>query len=398
MFRYSTGLKGLIIDVDSFDDFDVFCWKELRQNYKCIFLTFSSDTERAIKIQSDVAVYLVDSYKRCFAPNKMIHDVILKELKLKTSEVAYVSRDYDFLYYALYFFSGTIWITDRVNYEEASTAPDLICDNVETLDRFLKDGITGFCGETMIYPNEIHKGIILCVDFELDGTIVPLYMLGRYFGNKHYMNQLHPYSVAIYRNKNGRASGVFDKDFSALYYNTIKKIQQITHIDAVCSVPERPEKGRRFEHILESISEECHIENISLNFKCLKSYPEQKGMSGSEREENVKGAFCYNGDLSGKTIVIIDDIISTGATIRECIRELNKASVNQIFVVALAVNQIKGSYWSSNVPYIKCPRCGGKMFLLVNSSNHSFFYMCNRCNKTIDFNEGWESLKNQIDN
>ena len=42
---------------------------------------------------------------------------------------------------------------------------------------------------------------------------------------------------------------------------------------------------------------------------------------------------------------------------------------------------------------VKCPKCGDKMKLLVNSKNKKFFYSCPNCrNSTLDYFRGQQRL------
>lgn len=64
----------------------------------------------------------------------------------------------------------------------------------------------------------------------------------------------------------------------------------------------------------------------------------QKKIKGADRYKNVKGSFYV--DLTegfmGATVILIDDIITTGATANECIRELKKSGCSDVIVLALA--------------------------------------------------------------
>lgn len=55
----------------------------------------------------------------------------------------------------------------------------------------------------------------------------------------------------------------------------------------------------------------------------------QYELSALERRENVEGAFCFAGgyETSGKKIILVDDIYTTGATIGECAAQLAGAEV-----------------------------------------------------------------------
>ncbi len=66
------------------------------------------------------------------------------------------------------------------------------------------------------------------------------------------------------------------------------------------------------------------------------------GLSRSGRRRNMAGAFESMGDVRGREILLIDDILTTGATARECARVLVRAGAARVFVATLARSQ-KGS-------------------------------------------------------
>lgn len=172
----------------------------------------------------------------------------------------------------------------------------------------------------------------------------------------------------------------------------MERVRESVDVECICHVPVRPGKKDRFKTIVEYIAEKTNLDNISESFVCIEDYESQKGLSSENRAENIKDVFRYDGDLSGKIVVLIDDVMSTGATIQECIRVLKKARAEDVIVVVLAVNQLGGTYWSSNQPIIDCPKCGEKMHLLVNSKNKNFFYSCYNCRNAMDYVMG----KNQL--
>lgn len=64
-----------------------------------------------------------------------------------------------------------------------------------------------------------------------------------------------------------------------------------------------------------------------------------KTMRRRERAENMKGAFELNeaGEgLAGKKVILVDDIFTSGATMRECARVLKKAGFRQVWGLVLA--------------------------------------------------------------
>jgi len=62
----------------------------------------------------------------------------------------------------------------------------------------------------------------------------------------------------------------------------------------------------------------------------------QYGLSSKERAKNVRGAFSVTnpGLLHGRTLILIDDIYTTGATVNECCKALKKAEPEKIAVFA----------------------------------------------------------------
>ena len=171
--------------------------------------------------------------------------------------------------------------------------------------------MVGFFGEMVLFPEIKALGTMLPIDFETDGDEIPMYVIGRYFGYSHYMNQLHPYSSAIYLNKKeGKTySGVYDTTFRNIYAAAIKTLKEIHGIDRICAVPVKPKRRARFDLIVESIAEEYSLKNIGKEFTCVKDYPDQESLSKEEREINIKDAFQYSGDLTGHIVALIDNIV-----------------------------------------------------------------------------------------
>jgi len=64
----------------------------------------------------------------------------------------------------------------------------------------------------------------------------------------------------------------------------------------------------------------------------------QVGLGRRERRANVRGAFVASlpGRIAGKNIVLLDDVYTTGSTVRECARVLKKAGAAGVAVLTLA--------------------------------------------------------------
>jgi len=70
----------------------------------------------------------------------------------------------------------------------------------------------------------------------------------------------------------------------------------------------------------------------------IKHTPTQVGLKRKDRIHNLEGTIVVkNGEvLKGKRIIIIDDVLTTGATLNECARALRQAGARQVWGVVLA--------------------------------------------------------------
>ena len=81
--------------------------------------------------------------------------------------------------------------------------------------------------------------------------------------------------------------------------------------------------------------------NIKVEYKILtrkKMTIPQTKCSSKERKKNVKNAFIANNidKIKGKRIVLIDDIYTTGATLKECARVLLRAGAKSVDALTVA--------------------------------------------------------------
>ena len=399
MFRCITELKGLIVDIDSFGIETLQEWENLYKQYTVVFLTSNnSSAHKIIDTYGEKAVQRISRITRFTSPNIYLNTLILENHHIKNTEIVYVSKDLYFLQNAMTLMNGTIWVTQSIDYEEASTMPDLVCGSVKRLEIDLENHVYGFFGETAFNPFRLGPGQVLPVDFSCDDRFIRLYTIGRYFAYQHYMSQLHPYSSAIWfnKNKNSRSYRIFDDKITDIFSKAIEFIKNTHKIEYICSVPSRPSEENRFSQIVETISDKTNLFDITNSFSCVKDYAPQKQLTEKERKENIHGVFRMSGDLGGKTVLIIDDIVTTGSTIKECSRELFAHNAGEVIILVLAINQKDGTYWSSNRPGVFCPYCGTKMKLYVNSKSKKFFFTCPNDKQTLSYGDGVERLVNYL--
>ena len=114
-------------------------------------------------------------------------------------------------------------------------------------------------------------------------------------------------------------------------------------IDIVTYVPvsrkRKLERGYdQVELLAVAVSEELGIPMMPL-LKKIRDNPPQSGIEKAEqRRANVLGAYeCVNSDrIRGSCILLLDDIITSGATVSECARVLQGAQAKEIYCAAVA--------------------------------------------------------------
>jgi ComF family protein len=71
-----------------------------------------------------------------------------------------------------------------------------------------------------------------------------------------------------------------------------------------------------------------------------KNTPHQVGLSGDARRRNVAGAFTHHPDslrrLQGRRVILVDDVITTGATVKAVTKALKSGGAERVDVVSFA--------------------------------------------------------------
>ncbi len=120
-------------------------------------------------------------------------------------------------------------------------------------------------------------------------------------------------------------------------------VRKVEHLDVVMPVPLHASRLRKrgFNQALllaRGASREYSIPLVYDNLIRVRPTRPQVELSGKERAANVTGAFGLRrgGDVEGKRVLLIDDVLTTGATMNECSRTLRDAGAEAVVALTLA--------------------------------------------------------------
>ncbi len=119
--------------------------------------------------------------------------------------------------------------------------------------------------------------------------------------------------------------------------------EPLCQFDVLTWVPvsKRRKSSRGFDQvelIARSTASELGVEPVSVLKKIRHTRPQSRLRDISQRRANVLGAFTVPNPslIAGKRVLLLDDIITTGATASECARTLLTAGAKEVYCAAVA--------------------------------------------------------------
>ena len=117
-------------------------------------------------------------------------------------------------------------------------------------------------------------------------------------------------------------------------------------VDVIVPVPLHPRRQRQrgFNQSALLAKELGKYIGVPVNERALirKKYtPAQAGLNKFQRMQNLQGAFEVREieAVRGKSVLLVDDVFTTGSTVDECSRALLQAGVQRVYVLTLATGR-----------------------------------------------------------
>jgi ComF family protein len=111
--------------------------------------------------------------------------------------------------------------------------------------------------------------------------------------------------------------------------------------DIIVPVPLHPDRLRQrgYNQAVEIARPIAQRLNVPLNSTLLRRIritPQQQGLTAAERRSNLRKAFAVTTIASAHKVLLIDDVMTTGETVRECCRTLLAGGVEEVQVAVVA--------------------------------------------------------------
>ncbi len=126
-----------------------------------------------------------------------------------------------------------------------------------------------------------------------------------------------------------------------------KKCVNFTDVDGLCFVPmtEKAFRNRGYnqaELLAFDLSQLLSLPLLKKAIEKVKESSPQKSLTRAERANNLKG--CFRADrrvVQGKTLIVVDDVLTTGATAEAICRELKRKGAKKIYYATAASVEYK---------------------------------------------------------
>lgn len=339
----------------------------------------------------------------------------LESCETKTCNCVYICGDTRSIQQAQSLRLGTIfWNHEEMDNTEMiellTKGPDFMVNESSNLIDIFEKRYLGHLGEVAATPlsffsRKVPKQYVRTLSFpNREYPDYPIHVSGRYFKKDDPRFKKHALSRRILDSKNN-----MERQKRNLTYIISWMISYLVddEFDFVTRVPPKPTETE--DRIREGIE---YLEEVEFKGKkirkdkikpdlltCLRDYvPQKDAGSHSARRDNVRGVFGIREDVNGQTIIVVDDITTSGSTFMEITKLILDGGAKN--VIPLALSYHPGNLHPSE-EYIGCPQCEDKLVPRHNNKNGDPFFGCNsyhttNCRGSMSFVDGVRELNENI--
>ena len=141
-----------------------------------------------------------------------------------------------------------------------------------------------------------------------------------------------------------RGDEILGKPLGRFLFESLKGEESLWWgVDAIVPVPLHPKRKRErgFNQAKILAKELSRLKGVPLEdlvLRKMKYVPPQTSLEREERAKNVRGVYAVlkSGKIRGKTLLLVDDVYTTGSTLKECSQELLKAGAKEVRAITVA--------------------------------------------------------------
>jgi ComF family protein len=136
------------------------------------------------------------------------------------------------------------------------------------------------------------------------------------------------------------------EQFGALIAKKIVNDEKLSMSDIIVPVPLHPARKRergynQSELIADSVGKQLGIKSETHLLERTRQTQSQTLFDLEGRKKNIAGAFSitkkFRDAAEGKNVLLIDDVITTGSTIRECAMALKENGATEVYAASAAI-------------------------------------------------------------
>lgn len=129
-----------------------------------------------------------------------------------------------------------------------------------------------------------------------------------------------------------------------MFGQELKASGHLPDAEIILSIPLHKKKSRQRGYnqsdlLAEGFSNATGIPWSGTMLERIRYTATQTGKSKLERRENVQGVFAVKQGFCPESAILIDDVLTTGATLEECARTLLRAGCRRFYILTIALAQ-----------------------------------------------------------
>lgn len=227
----------------------------------------------------------------------------------------------------------------------------------------------------------------------VQGVTMPVEVLGRYYGlqgDTLELHQRHVLSRQVELKGGADPFPVIPQWVDAIA-DHVQQVVRAGVVNLVTVVPAKPGRDPRLERLVAAVEErmdrrereQCVFDPALMRF--AGDARVIKHGSQDDRYAEVERTLHMNGAYTGKRVLVIDDVLTTGGTLLAARRLLRRSGA--AVTLGLALTKAIGNYQFQVSPVQKFCVCGRKMFQRRNGQTGEAFWGCGgyfkgECNRT----------------